>query len=93
MNTKYTIKPTSQFRRDYKLMEKRNVDMSLLDEIISKLAQGVPLPASNRDHALTGNYAGHRECHIAPDWLLIYRVVDDILVLALTRTGSHSDLF
>jgi len=74
-------------------MEKRNLEMSLLDEIITKLAQGIPLPANNRDHELTGNYAGHRECHIQPDWLLIYRIENDVLVLALTRTGTHSDLF
>jgi len=74
-------------------MEKRNLDMSLLDEIITKLAQGIPLPESNRDHDLTGNYAGHRECHIQGDWLLIYRIIDDVLVLSLTRTGSHNDLF
>ena len=90
---KYTVKPTSRFRKDYKLMEKRNLEMSLLDEIIAKLAQGIPLPASNRDHELTGNYAGHRECHIQPDWLLIYRILNDVLVLTLTRTGTHSDLF
>ncbi|MBS3969455.1 MAG: type II toxin-antitoxin system YafQ family toxin [Clostridia bacterium] len=90
---KYTVKPTNRFRKDYKLMEKRNLEMSLLDEIIAKLAQGIPLPESNRDHELTGNYAGHRECHIQPDWLLIYRIENDVLVLALTRTGTHSDLF
>ena len=90
---KYTVKPTTRFRKDYKLMEKRNLDISLLDEIIAKLAQGIPLPSSNRDHELTGNYAGHRECHIQPDWLLIYRIENDVLVLALTRTGTHSDLF
>jgi len=90
---KYTVKPTNRFRKDYKLMEKRNLEMSLLDEIITKLAQGIPLPANNRDHELTGNYAGHRECHIQPDWLLIYRIENDVLVLALTRTGTHSDLF
>jgi len=93
MNVIYTVKPTSRFRKDYKLMEKRNLDMSLLDEIITKLAQGIPLPESNRDHDLTGNYAGHRECHIQGDWLLIYRIIDDVLVLSLTRTGSHNDLF
>ena|GEM_PF-1132290 len=64
---KYTVKPTNRFLKDYKLMEKRNLDMSLLDDIIVMLAQGLPLPAMNRDHALTGNYAGHRECHIQPD--------------------------
>ena len=93
MNVKYTVKPTSRFRKDYKLMEKRRFDISLLDEIIVKLAQGIPLPASNRDHALTGNYAGHRECHITPDWLLVYRKSDDGgLLLILVRAASHSDL-
>ena len=90
---KYIVKPTSRFLKDYKLMEKRKLNISLLDEIIVKLAHGVPLPESNRDHALTGKWAGHRECHIQADWLLIYRIEDDILVLTLTRTGTHSDLF
>jgi len=93
MKTRYTVKPTTRFRRDYKLMEKRSLDMALLDDIIAKLAQGIPLPAGNRDHALSGNYAGHRECHILSDWLLIYCVEEDVLVLSLTRTGSHSDVF
>ena len=93
MSVKYTVKPTSRFRKDYKLMQKRNLDMSLIDDVISKLAQGIPLPESNRDHALTGNYAGHRECHVLPDWLLVYRIEEDVLVLTLARTGSHSDLF
>ena len=90
---KYTVKPTNKFRKDYKLMEKRNWDMSLLDDVITKLAKGIPLPPHNRDHALIGNYAGHRGCHVLPDWVLIYRIEADVLVLSLTRTGSHSDLF
>ena len=65
----------------------------MLDEIIAKLAQGIPLSASARDHELIGNYKGHRECHIASDWVLIYRIEDDVLVLSLTRTGTHSDVF
>ena len=93
MRTKYTVKPTNKFRREYKLMAKRGLDMSLLDEIITKLSQGVPLPEKNRDHSLTGNWAGHRGCHIQPDWILIYRVYENVLVLSLTRTGSHSDLY
>jgi mRNA interferase YafQ len=93
MSVKYTVKPTGRFRKDYKAKEKRNLDMSMLDEIIAMLAQGIPLPAKNRDHALTGNYAGHRECHVALDWLLVYRIEEDVLVLSLTRTGSHSDIF
>jgi len=90
---KYDVKPTSRFRKDYRQMEKRNLDMSLLDELIIKLAKGIPLPASNRDHALTGNWAGHRGCHMLPDWVLIYRIFEDVLILSLTRTGSHSDVF
>ncbi len=67
--------------------------MELLENVISALAMGEPLPEKNNDHALFGNWLGHRECHILPDWLLIYRMEDDILVLVLTRTGTHSDLF
>ena len=91
--TKYTVKPTTQFKKDYKLAMKRGLNIDLLDNVIAKLAMGEPLPEKNRDHSLTGNYAGHRECHISPDWLLIYRYEDDVLVLTLSRTGSHSDLF
>jgi mRNA interferase YafQ len=74
-------------------MQKRGVDMTRLDEIIAKLASGEVLDEQYRDHALSGNYIGHRECHIAPDWLLVYYKENDILVLTLARTGSHSDLF
>ena len=91
--TKYEVKPTARFRKDYKLMAKRGLPMELLDEIIVMLADGIPLPVYNRDHELTGGWVSCRECHIQPDWLLIYRVEEDVLVLSLTRTGSHSDLF
>ena len=74
-------------------MQKRGLDMSLLDEVITLLASGEPLDEKYHDHALGGDYAGHRECHVAPDWLLVYYTLDDILVLTLARTGSHSDLF
>ena len=84
---------TSQFKRDYKLAMKRGQSIDLLDNIIRLLAKGEPLPETNRDHALSGNWAGHRECHIQSDWLLVYRVENDILVLTLARTGTHSDLF
>ena len=67
--------------------------MSLLEDVISALAKGEALPEKNKDHALSGNWSGHRECHILPDWLLIYRVEENVLVLTLTRTGTHSDLF
>ena len=76
-----------------KRVKKRGFDISLLTDIIKKLAAGEPLPEKNRDHQLSGDYAGCRECHITPDWLLIYEVDGDELILYLTRTGSHSDLF
>ena len=84
---------TSQFKKDYKSAMKRRRDIGLLDDIVRRLATGEPLPESNRDHALTGDWLGHRECHVAPDWLLIYRIEADLLVLTLSRTGTHSDLF
>jgi mRNA interferase YafQ len=74
-------------------MMKRHLPIEKLQAIVEKLRNGEELPPTNRDHALTGNWANHRECHIAPDWLLIYQIHDDILILELTRTGSHSDLF
>lgn len=89
----YSVKPTNKFQKDLKLMQKRGFDISLLTEIIKKLASGEPLPVKNRDHSLTGNYSHCRECHITPDWLLIYEISNSDLILYLTRTGSHSDLF
>ena len=84
---------TTRFKKDYKLAMKRGLNMELLDNIIRALSQGEVLPEKNKDHELTGAWVGHRECHIQPDWLLIYRMEDDVLVLTLSRTGSHSDLF
>lgn len=84
---------TTQFKRDYKKASKRNLPIELLDDIIRKLAKGEKLSEKNRDHALSGNWVGFRECNILPDWLLIYRVEVDILVLTLARTGTHGDLF
>ncbi len=84
---------TAQFKRDYKLAAKRHRDIGLLDQIVRALAQGETLAERHRDHPLTGPWLGFRECHIQPDWLLVYRLEDDILVLTLIRTGSHSDLF
>lgn len=84
---------TGQFKKDYKLAMKRGLNMELLDDVIRILASGEPLPAKYSDHALTGNWKGYRECHIQPNWLLIYRIENDVLVLTLQRTGSHSDLF
>lgn len=91
--TKYTVKFTTQFKKDYKAAVKRGYKMELLDEIISKLANGEALAEKHRDHNLSGSWSGFRECHILPDWLLIYKVDHGVLVLTLTRTGTHSDLF
>lgn len=90
---KYTIKPTKKFQKDLKRVQKRGYDISLIKEIIRKLSNGEPLPSRNKDHNLSGNYANCRECHIAPDWLLIYEIYAEELYLYLTRTGTHSDLF
>ena len=92
-DTKYIVKTTTQFKKDFKLAKKRGLKMELLREVITVLAMGEALPEKNKDHALTGNWIGHRECHILPDWLLVYRLEDEVMVLTLTRTGTHSDLF
>lgn len=89
----YNIKPTSKFQKDLKRIQKRGFDLSLLTAVIKKLAAGESLPEKNRDHSLSGNFSGCRECHITPDWLLIYELDGDNLFLYLTRTGIHSDLF
>lgn len=89
----YEIIVTNQFKKDYKQAIKRGLEIELLDEIIRILGKGEKLPEKNKDHALTGNWVGFRECHIKPDWLLIYKVEDNVLVLTLSRTGTHSDLF
>lgn len=97
--TKYTVKPTTQFKKDFKLAMKRVLKIELLEDVIAALAMGETLPEKHKDHALTGNWVGHRECHVLPDWLLIYRIEDEVLVLTLARagtlarTGTHSDLF
>ena len=91
--TKYIVKPTTQFKKDFKLAMKRSMKIELLEEVIAMLAMGETLPDKHKDHALPGNWVGHRECHILPDWLLIYRIEDEVLVLTLARTGTHSDLF
>ncbi|MCM1268142.1 MAG: type II toxin-antitoxin system YafQ family toxin [Bacteroidales bacterium] len=81
------------FKKDYKKIVKRGYDIKLLEDIIQKLANGEQLPEKNRDHHLKGEYEGCRECHITPDWLLIYEIDNGELILYLTRTGAHSDLF
>ena len=89
----YAIRPTTKFQKDLKRIEKRGYNILLLTEVIKKLANGEQLPEKNKDHNLSGEYSGCRECHITPDWLLIYEIADDELILYLTRTGTHSDLF
>lgn len=88
----YEVQITTKFKKDYKTVIKRGYKEELLIEVIDTLRRGESLPASNKDHALTGNWVGYRECHIQPDWLLIYKIYEDKLILSLTRTGSHSDL-
>ena len=89
----YKIKFTSAFKKSYKRAVKRGLDISLLDRVIDKLSKGYRLEPKYKDHELKGKYQGFNECHIKPDWLLIYLIEDDILTLTLVDTGSHSDLF
>ena len=87
------VLPSGRFKRDLKTAARRGYNFALLDDVVNTLAAQQPLPEVNRDHALSGDYAGCRECHIAPDWLLIYQSDEDSLKLYLMRTGTHSDLF
>ena len=82
---------TTKFRKDYKRIKKRGYDLSLLEKVINTLLYEEPLDQKYRDHALTGNYIGFRECHIQPDWLLIYAISDSELILTASRTGTQSD--
>jgi mRNA interferase YafQ len=87
------VRYSAKFKKDFKMIQKQGNDVKLLQEIIVLLCAEKQLPPKNKDHFLSGDYAGYRECHITPDWLLIYKIEKDILTLSLTRTGSHSDLF
>jgi mRNA interferase YafQ len=87
----YTAKPTSKFKKDLKTAEKRGYNLDLLTDIIIRLVNNEKLEEKHNDHALQGEYKGCRECHITPDWLLIYKIEDKVLKLA--RTGTHSELF
>ncbi|MDP2947607.1 MAG: type II toxin-antitoxin system YafQ family toxin [Nanoarchaeota archaeon] len=89
----YQIQHTTRFKKDYKLAIKRGFNSNLLQEVIELLANGEPLPERYNDHSLSGNYTDYRECHIQPDWLLVYKIHKDVLILTLYRTGTHSDLF
>lgn len=90
---KYRLSMSGKFKKSLKLAYKRGLDISLLENIVNKLQQGLVLEEKYRDHELKGKYKGFRECHIQPDWLLIYLIEDDILVLTLVDTGTHADLF
>jgi len=90
---KYLVKPTSKFQKDLKRIHRRGYNLALLTEVIKIIANDEELPARYKDHNLNGNYVKCRECHITPDWLLIYELTESDLILYLTRTGTHSDLF
>ena len=87
------IRYSTKFKKDYKTIMKRRYNPKLLETVLNLLCTKQALPPKYRDHPLSGNYEGHRECHITPDWLLIYKIEQNILTLTLTRTGTHSDLF
>ena len=82
---------TGRFKRDFRRVQRQGKDLTVLHDVMEMIAGGQALPARHRDHKLTGNYVGRRECHLAPDWLLIYKIIDDAAIFE--RTGSHSELF
>lgn len=90
---KYEVVPTSKFKKELKKMKARGFDVTLLKEVVKKLANGEDLSQKNNVHMLSGSYSDYYECHIKPDWLLIYQFIEDKLILSLVRTGTHSDLF
>ena len=89
----YHIKFTNAYKKSYKRAKKRGLNLKLLDDVVEALGQGHKLDPKYRDHALHGNWEGFRECHIQPDWLLIYLVENDVLTLTLVETGTHADIF
>ena len=90
---KYEVKFTSQFKRDFKQAKKQGRDIDKLFDVINTIVEGGKLDDKYRDHNLNGDYTGCRECHVEPDWLLVYEVIDKVLVLMLYRVGTHSELF
>ena len=90
---KYQLAFTGKFKKSLKMAKQRGLNIQLLDSVVSKLLQGNLLEEKYRDHVLKGKYSGFRECHIQPDWLLIYLIEDDVLTLTLVDTGTHADLF
>lgn len=92
-NKKYKVLTSSHYKKGYKKMAKRGLNIKLLDEVVYKLSQGEKLDKKYKDHILKGKFKGFHECHIQPDWLLIYKIQDDVLILTLVDTGTHADLF
>ena len=90
---KYDLVLTGKFKKGLKLAKKRGLNIELLEEVVDKLQNGISLEAKYRDHELQGKFKGFRECHIQPDWLLMYLIEDDVLTLTLVDTGTHSDMF
>ena len=90
---KYELVLTGKFKKGLRLAKKRGLDLKLLEDIVDKLQNGIPLEEKYRDHELKGKFKGFRECHIQPDWLLMYLIEDDVLTLTLVDTGTHSDMF
>lgn len=89
----YQLILTNKFKKGLKLAKRRGLDIKLLETLVEKLLHGVPLDEKNKDHELKGKFKGFRECHIQPDWLLIYLIEDEVLTLTLIDTGTHADLF
>ncbi len=89
----YKVVPSRKFRKDYRLTVRRGYNIYLLEEVVNKLSAGETLERKYKDHGLSGNFEGARECHITPDWLLVYEIDGDELALLLLRTGTHSDIF
>ena len=87
------IVSSNRFKKDLKAAYRRGYKIELLEEVVNKLANGITLEAKHKDHELSGDFKGLRECHITPDWLLVYQIIENELVLYLSRTGTHSDLF
>ena len=87
------VRYSNKFKKDFKAIVRRGYDITLFEDVVGLLREGKTLPENYCDHSLKGEYMGHRECHISPDWLLIYKVENDMITLSLTRMGTHSDLF
>ena len=91
--SKYKVEASSKFKRDLKRLARRGYDIELLKGIVRVLANGESLPAKNEDHPLKGKWAKYRECHVTSDWVLVYKIDKGTLILALSRTGTHADIF